>query len=74
MYHEPWRKLRLFLMLMWKTFTGEDYCQNFRLWKTFWKTWKNICQKYLCFLKKSFILKSVDEHPHKQVKNYKNTH
>ena len=36
-------------------------------WKNLSKNWK----KHLHFLKISTILKSVDEHPHKQVKNYK---
>ena len=33
---------------------------------------KDFLEKCLRFLKKSGKLKSVDEHPHKQVKNYKN--
>lgn len=42
------------------------------LWKTLWVGLKLFCKMCLCFLKKSDILKSVDEHPHKQVKNYIN--
>lgn len=34
------------------------------------RDWKNLSKICLRFLEKLFILSSVDEHPHKQVKNY----
>ena len=39
--------------------------------ENFWKDWKNVEKMCLRFFGKASKLKLVDEHPHKQVKNYK---
>lgn len=44
------------------------------LWKSRKGGLKNVWKMGLCFLEKSVKLKSVDEHPHKQVKQNENKH
>ena len=44
------------------------------LWKSRNGDLKNVWKMGLCFLEKSVKLKSVDEHPHKQVKQNENKH
>lgn len=50
---------------LWKTFRNENREERKNV-----RILKKVGEKCLRFLKKSIILKSVDEHPHKQVKNY----